>query len=241
MREDADDPAASEASDDVVEFALAAAADPDPDLSKYFIRAVQGHSIKVDDSQLLKPIDATNLPSLCVHGTYYSALTLILESGGLSKMGRTHIHCAVGLPKASIHPETGEEIPPVLSGMRFNAEVLLFIDVAKGVQDGVKFWRSDNDVILTSGVDGNGVLPMEYVIRVEDAGHRAGGGDLWTRDEGIIKEWPVTGKGKKPRGQSGADGGRGGGRGKGKGRGKPRVQVEDELDEVSSSLGDTRI
>jgi len=102
--------------------------------------------------------------------------------------------------------------------MRFNAEVLFYIDVKKAVADGVGFWRSDNDVILTSGINEEGVLPMEYVIRVEDVGGRAGGGDLWTREEGVVKEWPVGKKKKKEKKNVG--GGERGGRGKGKGRGE---------------------
>lgn len=208
--------------------------DPNPDLSLYFIRATQGHSIPVQENLLLQPINENNLPNICVHGTYYAALTLILEGGGLKNMGRTHIHCAAGLPRASVHPETGEEIPAVLSGMRFNAEVLFYIDIRKGIQDGVAFWRSDNEVILTNGKEEDGLLSMDYVFRVEDAGGRAGGGDLWTRDEGVIKEWPGTGRSKKDR-SSGNRGGRG------KGRGKPRAHVENELEDVSRSFEDTRL
>ncbi|KAK6344538.1 hypothetical protein TWF696_008172 [Orbilia brochopaga] len=196
-----------------------------PDLNQYFIRATQGHSIPIQEDLLLTPIESTNLPSICIHGSYYSALTLILESGGLKKMGRNHIHCAAGLPKASIHPETGEEIPAVLSGMRFNAEVLFYIDVEKALRDGIKFWRSDNDVILTNGLEENGgVLSMDYVIRVEDVGQRAGGGDLWTREEGVIKEWPATKKARKDGSNSNPRGGRG------KGKGAHRAHINDELE-----------
>ncbi|KAF3904336.1 hypothetical protein AA313_de0203556 [Arthrobotrys entomopaga] len=214
--------------------------DPNPDLSQYFIRATQGHSIPVQESLLLQPIDESNIPTICVHGTYYSSLATILESGGLKNMGRTHIHCAAGLPRTSVHPETGEEIPAVLSGMRFNAEVLFYVDIKKGIQDGVKFWRSDNDVILTNGRNDDGQLSMDYIIRVEDVGGRAGGGDLWTRDEGVIKDWPSTSKGQKGGSRSNAHGVRGQ-RGKGKGKRKAGVRVENDLDDVSASLEDTRI
>ncbi|EWC44020.1 hypothetical protein DRE_01372 [Drechslerella stenobrocha 248] len=211
--------------------------DPNPDPSKYFIRAVQGHSIPIQESLLLTAIDEQHIPRICVHGTYYSTLTLILESGGLKRMGRTHIHCAAGLPKASIDPETGEEVPGVLSGMRFDAEVLFYIDVEKALQDGIKFWRSDNDVILTTGSEDMEMLAMDYVIRVEDVGGAAGGGDLWTREEGSIKEWPVTGKGKEKSRHNARGGGsrrRGGGkvRGRGKNRGPIREGAGDEAEEV---------
>ncbi|KAF3273826.1 hypothetical protein TWF970_008414 [Orbilia oligospora] len=214
--------------------------DPNPDPSHYFIRANQGHSISIQDDLLLQPIDEQNVPDICVHGTYYSALTLILQSGGLKKMTRTHIHCAAGLPKASVHPETGEEIPAVLSGMRFDAEVLFYIDILKGVQDGLKFWRSDNGVILTTGREEEDCLPMDYVLRVEDVGGRAGGGELWTRDEGVIKEWPKTGKGKSAPRSSRNGQSNGGGRG-GRGRSRPKVRVEDVLDDVSETLDNTKI
>ncbi|KAJ1391936.1 hypothetical protein B484DRAFT_425554 [Ochromonadaceae sp. CCMP2298] len=122
------------------------------------IRAAQGHTIKtISDEELLTEVtDAAELP-VCVHGTYRSALPPIL-SAGLNRMKRNHIHMAVGLP--GTFGVLGEE---VVSGMRGNCDVLLFVDVAKAMQAGVRFFRSSNGVVLTKGVRDSGVLPAEFL------------------------------------------------------------------------------
>ncbi|KAJ1439812.1 phosphotransferase KptA/Tpt1, partial [Ochromonadaceae sp. CCMP2298] len=122
------------------------------------IRAAQGHTIKtISDEELLTEVtDAAELP-VCVHGTYRAALPAILSTG-LNRMKRNHIHMAVGLPGA--FGVLGEE---VVSGMRGNCDVLLFVDVANAMQAGVRFFRSSNGVVLTKGVRDSGVLPAEFL------------------------------------------------------------------------------
>ncbi|KAG0242559.1 hypothetical protein BGW41_003917 [Actinomortierella wolfii] len=102
-----------------------------------YIRAVQGHSIK-------------EIP-IAVHGTNMAAWELI-EKEGLKRMNRNHIHMAVGLPG-----ENG-----VISGMRTSSTVHIYIDTAKAMKDGIKFQRSINNVILSDGKNGDGVIPPEY-------------------------------------------------------------------------------
>ncbi|KAI4138639.1 MAG: hypothetical protein LQ340_008050, partial [Diploschistes diacapsis] len=46
-------------------------------------------------------------PAEVVHGTYPAAWAKILETGGLSRMGRGHVHFAVGLPGASSSATAG--------------------------------------------------------------------------------------------------------------------------------------
>lgn len=64
------------------------------------IRANQGHTItSVDEEQLLTRIEsAEQCPSCVVHGTYHSCWPAIREQG-LSRMSRTHVHMAKGLPR----------------------------------------------------------------------------------------------------------------------------------------------
>ena len=78
-----------------------------------FIRANQGHTIHgIDEEKLLTRIEVTDgESSTAIHGTYLKAWNSILESGGLSKMNRQHIHLAAALP--------GER--GVISGMRFSS------------------------------------------------------------------------------------------------------------------------
>ncbi|EOA27628.1 hypothetical protein CARUB_v10023776mg [Capsella rubella] len=119
------------------------------------IRANQGHSIKtVESEKLLKPILSPEEAPVCVHGTYRKNLELILASG-LKRMNRMHVHFSCGLPT------DGE----VISGMRRNVNVLIFLDMKKALEDGIAFYISDNKVILTEGIDG--VVPVDYFQKIE--------------------------------------------------------------------------
>lgn len=116
----------------------------DTDPSHFLIRATQGHSIKsVDAASFLErlSLDST-LPETVVHGTYHSAWPLILNSGGLRCMGRNHVHFATG------QVDSGR----VISGMRQDAQVLIYIDLRRALEAGFPFWRSENGVILSEGM-----------------------------------------------------------------------------------------
>jgi 2'-phosphotransferase len=122
---------------------------------KWFIRANQGHSIEVKDLELTPIKDASKYP-IVVHGTYHDAWQKIKVSG-LNKMSRTHIHMAIG--------EFGSA--NVISGMRRSCEVLVYVDIAKAMDDGIEFFQSANGVILTAG--DNGVLSTKYFKHVLQA------------------------------------------------------------------------
>lgn len=121
-----------------------------------WIRANQGHSLPVQELELTPITSAQGLDTV-IHGTFMSAWPSIKREG-LSCMGRNHIHCAPGMPG-----ESG-----VISGMRRSCEVFIFIDIAKALADGVKFYRSANSVILTEGKDGT--LPVTYFAKAVSAG-----------------------------------------------------------------------
>eukprot|EP00736_Rhodelphis_marinus_P011301 Rmarinus@m.25818 len=127
------------------------------------IRANQGHTLSsVVSEELLKPVTPEDGLSTVVHGTTYKSWKKIRETGGLLKMQRNHIHLALGLP--------GEE--GVISGMRKQSQVHIFVDVKKAMDAGIPFFRSDNNVILTPGVGDQGILPMDYFEKVvEKSGH----------------------------------------------------------------------
>jgi 2'-phosphotransferase len=197
------------------------------DPADYLIRANQGHSIKVDTEGLLIPItqEAGNIPETVVHGTDDRAWSLILKSGGLRRMGRNHIHFASGLPTgfkaldSSTDPTTGEkESAPVISGMRKNSSILIYIDINAALATGIKFFVSENGVILTEGND-EGFLSYEFFKRVES--RKKDGGVLMSDGklpEGVVvnlEEWEkeVGDVQKGKRSGRGGRGGRGGGRG----------------------------
>lgn len=151
----------------VADFAQAAAAplrlldDDDDDEPFLCIRANQGHSIPgIDAHALLQPLTAAQLAGLTtiVHGTYTDAWNAIQKSG-LSRMNRNHIHFASGL--------LGED--GVVSGMRKNCQVYIYVNAAKCAQDGISFFQSDNGVLLTSGINNEGTLPVQYFSHVTDS------------------------------------------------------------------------
>ncbi|KAF2151028.1 phosphotransferase KptA/Tpt1 [Myriangium duriaei CBS 260.36] len=177
----------------------------------YLIRANQGHSVAVDAESLLTRIDESNLPATCIHGTTHSAWTLIVSTGGLKRMTRQHVHFASGLPagfKSIIDKADpgAEQTAPVISGMRNSSTVLIFLDIKRAVEGGIKFWLSENGVILTEG-DENGIVPLTFFKSVED---RTGGQGLLVQDGKILKDAPAAWATKG----SGRRGGRPGGRGR---------------------------
>lgn len=119
------------------------------------IRANQGHSVEVVETEsLLKPILSADEIPVCVHGTYKKNLESILTQG-LKRMNRLHVHFTSGLPS------DGE----VISGMRRDVNLLIFLDVKKALDEGLKLYMSENKVILTEGFEG--VVPAKYFEKIK--------------------------------------------------------------------------
>jgi 2'-phosphotransferase len=124
---------------------------------RLWIRANQGHSVQAVQSEelLTRVTDASQFPH-CIHGTTHEAWRAIAKSG-LNRMGRRHVHfCS--------KPFQSTEI---ISGMRNTSEVLIHVDIAAAVRDGVPFYVSSNQVLLSEGVAG--VIPPRYFAQVVDA------------------------------------------------------------------------
>lgn len=120
-----------------------------PENKRLMIRANQGHTIEVDDLDL-KPITSAGEVEQVIHGTYFQSWEMIKRTG-LSRMGRNHIHFAAGEPG-----ENG-----VISGMRSSCEVIIILNLKKALADGLKFFRSANNVILSAG-DSDGIIYPAY-------------------------------------------------------------------------------
>ncbi|XP_039129626.1 tRNA 2'-phosphotransferase 1-like [Dioscorea cayenensis subsp. rotundata] len=119
------------------------------------IRANQGHTIATISSEsLLQPILSAEEVPVCVHGTYKKNLESILQSG-LKRMARLHVHFSCGLPTDG----------QIISGMRRDVNVLVFLDVRMALEEGMKLYISDNKVILTEGFDG--VVPVKFFEKIE--------------------------------------------------------------------------
>jgi len=116
------------------------------------IRANQGHSTSsgklIDQEQLLTKLTAPL--EYCVHGTNRKAINEIKKSG-LNKMSRTHIHFA--------------SKPNAISGFRSESTVLIHVDMGAAMEDGIEFFMSANQVILSPGpIDPKYFKQIEYVV-----------------------------------------------------------------------------
>lgn len=228
-----------------------ALATKDREPSHFLIRATQGHSIdSIDTTLFLERLNlndspnedsalsskASPLPDTVVHGTYHGAWPLILASGGLRAMRRTQVHFATGPTINDILPDGRSGAPAkmpdrssskqtVISGMRSDAEILIYIDLKKALQAGCPFYRSENGVILSEGLalredEGSEtsppkLVPIEFFDTVVE--RKAGLGVLWENGE-VVQELPADLAGKKnPKSFRG-----GGGRGRGRGRGRDK-------------------
>ncbi|GMG13311.1 hypothetical protein B5S30_g5202 [[Candida] boidinii] len=163
----------------------------------YYISALQGHSInKIEKTFNMVEFtaDDVDFPKEIIHGTFKKNLELILKSGGLSKMKRNHIHFTSGLPEWLIElrrkprPSSNSEDnnnkdndnnnkdgEKIISGMRKTCNVLIYLDVEKlknsekedNNDDKLKFYKSDNGVILSPG-DANGFINKKYFKKITD-------------------------------------------------------------------------
>ncbi|KAL9029103.1 MAG: hypothetical protein Q9196_002616 [Gyalolechia fulgens] len=163
--------------------------------SDWLIRATQGHSLPIASSALLTPLLPTDeqCPALAVHGTMTPRWKTIVQTGALKKMGRQHIHFAMGVPSSSsaknpmvtttkpgetatidlddardrTNADAEVEGEQVISGMRNGADVLVWVHVKRSAEDGgIQWWKSENGVVLTEG-DEKGEVPLKWVDRVE--------------------------------------------------------------------------
>ena len=121
-----------------------------------FIRANQGHTLQlVQDEELLRPLEDPRDVATCVHGTYLKFWDSIWTSG-LSKMQRNHIHFA----------ETdGLCDDMVVSGMRASCNLFVYIDFAMAVEEGIKFYKSSNNVVFSPGKVDTGVFDRRNFVR----------------------------------------------------------------------------
>jgi len=126
------------------------------------VRAVQGHSMKsVSDEGLLQPVTLgdPDVPSFVVHGTYKPCLESIKRQGLIAGGGHTarnHVHFSPF--------EIGDG--RVISGMRANCQIAIYLDLRAALAEGVPFYRSANEVILSPGLQG--VVPAKYIIKIKD-------------------------------------------------------------------------
>lgn len=130
------------------------------DDGQQYVCANQGHSLKKVSNDNLQLLEQSReaYPAQLIHGTTRQKLRLILASGGLSRMGRNHIHFT------SVQVSHDEHV----SGLRTFSDVLIFVDIDKLLrQDSIRFYKSLNDVYLTEG-DASGMLPVLFFLKIVD-------------------------------------------------------------------------
>ena len=100
-------------------------------------------------------------------------------------MTRNHVHFATGPELEAVLAECAGEgkgkVPglgdgKVISGMRRDAQVLIYIDLKRALAAGCPFWMSENGVILSEGPGGN-MVPSEFFDVVVE--RKKGLGRIW--------------------------------------------------------------
>ena len=113
---------------------------------------------------------------MCVHGTYLKYYAGIRKAGGLrvggerGVHGRNHVHF---VPKEPFDPS-------IISGMRHDCDMAIWIDLKWTIADGFVWYKSRNDVLLTRG-DENDLVSWKYFMKVVNLWT---GVVLWSRNEG---------------------------------------------------------
>jgi len=121
----------------------------------YWIRANRWHTVTNVVVNMEEVVDASSVP-VAVHGTTRVAWAEIAKTG-LSRVRRQHVFFAQGLPGAD----------GVIS-VRNSSEILVFLDLAKAMRAGIKFYVLQNGLVVTLG-NKHGCVPPEFFLRVEDA------------------------------------------------------------------------
>lgn len=110
---------------------------------KKLIRAVHGHSIKVDLGY-----DPVKPPGVLYHGTAEKYRKSIEEKGLIPK-SRQYVHLSMNI-------ENAKEV------WKRHGKLLLYkIDTKKMFEDGYKFYHSVSDIFLTE------MVPFEYISEIE--------------------------------------------------------------------------
>jgi len=124
---------------------------------KMKIRALDGHTVNVKNLDLI-PItiqDTMHMP-FAIHGTYWKAWEKI-KNNGLKKINKkTHLYFQPG--------DLSIGLSNLVKRFRNNCEVLVYIDIAKAINGGIQFYKSINNVVMTTG-DRLGRIPARYFLK----------------------------------------------------------------------------
>ena len=112
----------------------------------------------VKDEEVLMPLAPPEVPKYLVHGAAYDFYESIFRSGLLpggakGKNFRKHVHLT------DRTPNQGE----VISGMRTDSEVALWIHARSAAENGLQFWKSRNGVYFCGHIQPLSIAGVEIV------------------------------------------------------------------------------
>lgn len=53
--------------------------------------------------------------------------------------------------------------------MRSSSAIIIHVDIIAALHDGIAFFVASNGAVLTSGKGDSGILPLDYISKVEDS------------------------------------------------------------------------
>jgi RNA:NAD 2'-phosphotransferase (TPT1/KptA family) len=157
------------------------------------IRAVQGHSLRgVQPTELmtLLHLNDPGLPRTVVHATYMRLAHVILQEG-LKAGGergsahRTHVHFAPSAWSLTLGADL-VTVGSVVSSTDFtrdyfdtprhDCEIAVWVDLGAAMRENVPFFKAENGVFCSPGIDG--LVPPHYIERIS---HIDTGRVAWSR------------------------------------------------------------
>lgn len=160
--------------------------------AEWWVRAVQGHSLKnvVELQHVALTLENLHLLKLTHDDPHNHSLTeehhLKTNLDALQIASEHRVQVIHGtyapawdliLASGGLKPMTRNHIhlakgkfgqQGVISGMRKSANRLIYIDIVKAITDGIPFYLSSNGVVLTPGDNQHHMLGVQYFTKVED-------------------------------------------------------------------------
>lgn len=135
----------------------------------YKICATQGHSIKTiaPTEELLKVVVTLDTPM--IHGTNIQSCLLIVKSGFIKKMNRNQIHLSNGVIGKDEY---------VVSGMRYTANVLIYIKNDPDILKKLNIRQSMNGVLLSKED-----IPLDLFEKIVILDSKVKGNNIQIKDE----------------------------------------------------------
>ena len=156
---------------------------PQANDSKLFkMRAKEGHSIMLKSKvRELVPIDFddTMKTPFAIHGTYWKAWEKIRDLGLKRQPGKAYLDFHSGKIDEMANDNFEELVKKFSSGSKNNCEVLIYIDLAKAIQNGIPFMKNiTNGKVLSPG-DNHMNIPPRYFVKAVHISPTTGD-QIWT-------------------------------------------------------------